>query len=110
MPKRPDQDKFDELRASTEEELDALELNAQDDDEAMDGDEIRDLDDGTGLIGDDVAQERIEELAEVGPDAGDRGAVSVAPGRDDTSWLLRKHRSRSDDVLEANLDEPRDDE
>jgi hypothetical protein len=36
--------------------------------------------------------------------------VSVEPGRDNTSRILRQHRLRVDphDVVEDNLDEPRD--
>jgi hypothetical protein len=101
----PNRDEFD---ASNAEELDALEVNL-----AQDGDDFRASDDGTGLIDDELAEERIEGLTEVGPDLENKGVVNAVPGRDDTSTTLRRHYAnsgiaRDQDVEEDNLDEPRD--
>lgn len=100
-------EKLSELAASTEEEVDALRVNlAQDDDPFGSRD-------GSGRIVDDVAEERLARFTEAGPLQGDIGAVSVEPGRDDTSGVLRQHHpnssiARSDAVVEGNLDEPMD--
>jgi len=110
MPGKSIKSEFQKLDASTDEELDALEIDLTQDD----GDDLR-TDDGTGIVSDDLAQERIEELTEVGPDAGDRGVVNAAPGHDDTSKTLRRHNrsyeaERAEETAEASLDEPRDEE
>lgn len=99
--------KFDELDASTEEELDALEVNL------LQEDERPNARDGSGLIVDDAAEERIARFTESDPMQSKLGAISVEPGRDDTSGILRKHYSdasiaNSDAVVESNLDEPMD--
>jgi len=100
---------FDKLDAETEEEIDALRVNLTQDD-----DEIRNPHYGTGLVADEVAEEQLAGFTETGRDLEDRGALSVVPGRDDTSAKLRsshpKTVARADDVLEGNLDEPRDEE
>lgn len=100
-------EKFDALDASTEEEIDALEENLLQDDE------LESSRDGSGRIVDDLAEERIAKLTETGPFEGNQGAVSVSPGGDDTSSVLRKHQTkpevaRADAVLEGNIDEPQD--
>ncbi len=107
---------FDALDASTEEELDALELDL-----VEDGDPFG-ARDGSGRVDDDVAEEQIAAFTEVGPMADDRGGESVAPGRDDTSGVLRRHRRQleadddsdvdgdSDAILEGNIDPPLDEE
>ena len=107
---------FDALDAGTEEELDALEVDL-----VQDGDPF-DARDGSGRVDDDVAEEQIAAFTEVGPMADDRGAESVAPGRDDTSAVLRRHRPHSeadgysdadddsDAILEGNIDPPLDEE
>ena len=101
---------FDALDASTEEELDALELDL-----VQDGD-LFEASDGTGRVDDDVAEEQIAGFTEVGPMAEDRGGESVAPGRDDTSGVLRRHHRHleadddSDAILEGNIDPPLDTE
>lgn len=51
----------------------------------------------------------------MGPMQPDQGVVTVEPGRDDTSQVLRRHHpntgiARAQDVIEGNLDEPRDEE
>jgi N utilization substance protein A len=98
---------FDELSASTEEELDALKVNL-----LQDGGS-RSTFDGTGILVDDIAEERIAKLTEVGPMQPDLGAKSVTPGRDDTSAILRRHYANSENADEedqavGSLDEPRD--
>jgi hypothetical protein len=101
---------FDALDASTEEELDALEVDL-----VQDGDPFG-ARDGSGRVDDDVAEEQIAAFTEVGPLANDRGAESVAPGRDDTSAVLLRHHERSevdddsDAILDGNLDPPLDEE
>lgn len=98
-------EKFD---ASIDEELDALEVNL-----TQDADDFHDPDNGTGLIDDELAEERVEDLTEVGPDVEDKGVISAAPGRDDTSSTLRRHYAntgsvRAEDLADDSLDEPRD--
>ncbi len=76
MPRKSNANEVDKFDASNAEEIDALEVNL-----VQDGDDVRDPEDGTGLIGDDVARDQIEGMTEVGPDLGDKGVDSVAPGR-----------------------------
>jgi N utilization substance protein A len=94
--------------ASIDEEIDALEVDLE-----QDGDEFRDPDEGTGLIDDELAQERVEEMTEVGPDLDDKGVVTAVPGRENTSEKLRRHyrntgAAKADEVTEDTVDEPRD--
>jgi hypothetical protein len=89
------------------EEIDALEVNLFQDDE------LSNARDGSGIIVDDVAEERIGKLTETGPWEDAQGTASVSPGRDDTSSTLRRHHSntevsRTEDIVEGNMDEPRD--
>ena len=98
---------FAKLDASTEEEVDALRVNL------MQDAEFRDSRDGTGPIVDDIAQERMAGMTEVGEDVGNRGVVSLTPGREDTSDVIRQHHpnselARSQNVVEGNMDETRD--
>src|SRR5258708_31550732 len=107
MPQKTTKNEFQQIDASTAEEIDALELNLQQGDDG-----IRDDEDGTGLIEDDVARDQIEGMTEVGADLVDKGVDNVAPGRDDANATLRRHRpttrfGHAEDQLEANLDEPR---
>jgi hypothetical protein len=101
---------FDALDASTEEELDALQVDLVQEGDAFDAR------DGSGRVDDDVAEDQIAAFTEVGPMADDRGAVSVAPGRNDTSAVLRRHRPHSeagndwDEIVESNIDPPLDEE
>jgi len=74
-------------RASSEEEEAALRL-----DNGEGREEIPDNRDGSGLIVDDIAAQRIEKLTESGDDVGDFGVEILEPGRDDTSATLTKHR------------------
>lgn len=101
---------IDALDASTEEELDALKVDLDQDGEPFDAR------DGSGRVDDDVAEEQIAAFTEVGPMADGRGGESVAPGRDDTSAVLRRHRPHSkagddtDAIVEGNIDPPLDEE
>ena len=99
--------KLDELSASTEEELHALEVNL-----LQEGDRP-DSRDASGLIVDDAAEERIARFTESDPMQSNPGAISIEPGRDDSSAILRNHYAEtsivnSDAVVESNLDEPMD--
>jgi len=100
-------EKFDELDASTDEEVDALEVNLLQDDE------LADARDGSGRIIDDLAEERIGKLTETGPFEDSQGTLSVSPGSDDTSSTLRRHQpktgaARTDPIVEGNIDAPQD--
>jgi N utilization substance protein A len=108
MPQELNKDEMQQFDASTAEELDALEVNL-----LQDGDDGRDDEDGTGSIEDDIARDQIEAMKEVGSDLIDKGVDSVAPGSDDSSDTLRRHRSKTrmgwdEDQVEATPDEPRD--
>jgi hypothetical protein len=99
----------DKLDAETEEELDALRVNL-----VQDGGESHTTD-TSGRIVDETAEEEIARFTEVGPMQPDQGVVSVEPGRDDTSRVLRRHHpnttiARAQDVVEGNLDEPMDEQ
>jgi N utilization substance protein A len=93
--------------AQAEEEIDALELGLTQEDEPADAH------DGSGRIVDEVAEERLAEVTEVGPLLADEGAESLTAGRDDTSMVLAEHHpdteiARAEAVVEGNLDEARD--
>ena len=95
------------MAASTEEEVDALRVNLTQDDYPSSAR------DSSGRVVDDSAQERLARFTEADPMQGDIGVVSVEPGRDDTSRILRRHHpnttiARSDAVVEGNFDEPMD--
>jgi len=97
------------LDATTAEEIEALKVDLLQDNARPDSR------DGSGRIVDRVAEEQLAGFTEVGPDLGDRGAASVAPGRDNTSSVLQRHYSNtplthSKNDCEGNLDEPRDEE
>jgi transcription termination/antitermination protein NusA len=80
---------LDEERAKADaelgEELDALRVDESD------GGEERPPEDGSGLVVDEVARERIEELTESGEDAGEVGVLPQDVGQDDLSRRLRRH-------------------
>ena len=100
-------EQLSELAATTEEEVDALKVNLQQNDEPPSSR------DGSGRIVDDTAEERIARFTEANPMQDDLGVVSVEPGRDDTSRILRRHHpkaanGRSEAIVEGNLDEPMD--
>lgn len=99
----------DKLDAETEEEIDALRVGlVQDEGESH-------TTDTSGRIVDDAAEQELARFTEVGPMQKDQGVADVEPGRDDTSRVLRRHHpnstvARAQDVVEGNLDEPRDEE
>jgi len=100
-------EKLNELAVTTEEEVDALKVNLLQDDEPPS------TEDGTGRVVDDVAEERLARFTEADPMQSDLGAISVAPGLDNTSAVLRRHHpnteiARFDALVEGNLDEPMD--
>lgn len=100
---------MDKLDASTAEEIDALRVNLKQD-RPNPGSR-----DSSGLVVDELAEEEISKFTEVGPYSSDRGAESLVPGRDNTSATLRRHHPntsmpRAEDVVEGNLDEPRNEE
>ena len=97
------------LDATIEEEVDALRVDL-----VQDGG-VSHTTDSSGRVVDDVAEEELARFTEVGPMQTNQGVVSVEPGRDDTSRVLRRHHpntsvARAQDVVEGNLDEPRDEE
>jgi N utilization substance protein A len=94
--------------AATEEELDALQVNLVQDDDSR-----RNTQYGTGVIVDDVAQERIAGATEVGKELEDRGVNAVVPGREDTSARLRRRHpdtgmAPTGSVVEGNVEETPD--
>lgn len=100
---------MEKLDAATDEEVDALRVNLTQD-RPNPGSR-----DSSGLVVDELAEEKMAKFTEVGPYSGDRGAESVTPGRDNTSATLRKHHpntsvARAEDVVEGNLDEPSNEE
>jgi N utilization substance protein A len=95
--------------ASTDEEIDALRQDlTQSGEESV-------SEDGSGLIVDDVAEERLAELTEVGPDLDEEGAESLDPGQQDTSETLAEHQpnpelDRDEAVVEGNIEEVKEEE
>jgi transcription termination/antitermination protein NusA len=90
--------------AQSSEEIDALTLDQEGEQDTPDSR------DGSGLISDDIARLRMEELTESGPDVGAIGAISETPGREDTSETLASHKpnyeiARSETVVEGNVEE-----
>jgi transcription termination/antitermination protein NusA len=95
--------------ASSEEEVDALKQNL-----TQDGEEPESAG-GSGRVVDEIAEERIAEVTEVGPALDTEGAESLVPGRDDTSAVLVKHETnpevaRDEAVVEGNVEEVREEE
>jgi N utilization substance protein A len=93
--------------ASLDEEIDALQQDlTQSGEESV-------SEDGSGLINDEVAEERLAEVTEVGPDLEEEGAESLDPGREDVSEMLAEHEPNpkldlDETVLEGNLEEVKD--
>ncbi|HUB19822.1 MAG TPA: transcription termination factor NusA [Acidobacteriaceae bacterium] len=92
--------------ASLDEEIDALQQDL-----TQSGEEPV-IEDGTGRIVDEVAEEQLAEVTEVGPDLDEEGAESVAPGQEDTSEELAAHETKpataGDAVVEGNIEEVKD--
>ena len=93
--------------AQTAEEIDALRLNQEGD--------AGENPDGTGLVSDEVAEERLAEITEVGPALDAEGAEALVPGREDTSETLARHETnpegaRDEAVVEGNVEEVREEE
>jgi transcription termination/antitermination protein NusA len=91
--------------AQSAEEIDALTADLEGEDEV-----VPDNRDGSGLIHDDLAGLRMEELTESGEDVGEFGVTTEVPGRDDTSETLAAHVpnyevARSETVGEGNIEE-----
>ena len=95
--------------ASIDEEIDALKQDL-----TQSGEE-RASEDGSGRIMDDVAEERLAEITEVGPDLDEEGAESFDPGEEDTSETLAAHepnpeQARDEAVVEGNVEEVKEEE
>jgi N utilization substance protein A len=90
--------------AQAEEEIEALEQDLTQAGEERPGE------DGSGIIRDELAEERLAEVTETGEALEDEGAESLDPGREDTSEVLAEHHPHADNdaVLEGNTDEPKD--
>jgi transcription termination/antitermination protein NusA len=83
-------------RAQSDEELDALKLNLEETGDGAAADE-----DGSGLVRDGIAAERMEELTESGENSGDVGVFEVSPGQQDTSHKLAENESRLEEESQA---------
>lgn len=95
--------------AQAEEEVDALKQDLTQAGEEPAGE------DGSGMISDEVAEERLAEVTEVGPALADEGADSLVPGREETSAELAEHRPNpevalSGAVVEGNVEEPKEEQ
>ncbi|HTV82580.1 MAG TPA: transcription termination factor NusA [Acidobacteriaceae bacterium] len=71
--------------------------------------------DGSERVADEMAEERIAEITEVGPALETEGAESLVPGREDTSAVLAEHETnpevaRDEAVVEGNVEEVREEE
>ncbi len=97
--------------ASLDEEIDALEQDLTQEGEQSVSEE------GSGRIVDELADERLAELTEVGPDLDGEGAESLVPGREDVSDriaeekphdLMRSKLAEEGAVLEGNTEEIKD--
>jgi N utilization substance protein A len=91
--------------AQSAEEIDALTLDLEGEREV-----VPDNRDGSGIIHDDLAGLRMEELTESGRDVGEFGVTTEVPGRDDTSETLARHSpnydlARSETVDDGNVEE-----
>jgi N utilization substance protein A len=97
--------------ASLDEEIDALEQDlTQEGEQSVSSD-------GSGEIVDELAEERLAEVTEVGPDLDTEGGESLVPGRDDVSERIVKDQPHTlghndliaeDAVLEGNIEEIKD--
>ena len=97
--------------ASLDEEIDALEQDLTQDGEQSVSEA------GSGRIVDELAEERLAEVTEVGPDLDTESGESLEPGREDVSeriaedqphTLLHSDLIAEDAVLEGNTEEVKD--
>ncbi len=97
--------------ASLDEEIDALtqDLTQEGEDSVSS--------DGSGHIVDELAEERLAEITEVGPDLDTEGGESLVPGREDVSERIAEEKPHDlthgelideDSVLEGNVEEIKD--
>jgi transcription termination/antitermination protein NusA len=97
--------------ASLDEEIDALEQDlTQEGERSVSSD-------GSGEIVDELAEERLAEVTEVGPDLDTEGGESLVPGRDDVSERIVEDQPHTlghndliaeDAVVEGNTEEIKD--
>jgi N utilization substance protein A len=97
--------------ASLDEEIDALTQDL-----TQEGEDSVSLD-GSGHIVDELAEERLAEITEVGPDLDTEGGESLEPGREDVSERIAEEKPHDlthgelideDSVLEGNVEEIKD--
>jgi transcription termination/antitermination protein NusA len=97
--------------ASLDEEIDALEQDlTQEGEQSVSSD-------GSGEIVDELAEERLAEVSEVGPELETEGGESLEPGREDVSERIAEEKPHTlahgelaaeDAVLEGNVEEIKD--
>jgi N utilization substance protein A len=97
--------------ASLDEEIDALEQDlTQEGEQSVSSD-------GSGEIVDELAEERLAEITEVGPELETEGGESLEPGREDVSERIAEEKphglahgklAEEDAVLEGNVEEIKD--
>ncbi|HTX42192.1 MAG TPA: transcription termination factor NusA [Acidobacteriaceae bacterium] len=95
--------------ASAEEQVDALRQDL-----TQSGEEPV-SEDGSGRISDEVAEERLAEITEVGPALDSEGAEAVVPGREDTSERLAELETNpeagdDEDAVEGDVEEANEEE
>jgi len=95
--------------ASAEEQVDALRQDL-----TQSGEEPV-SEDGSGRISDEVAEERLAEITEVGPALDSEGAEAVVPGREDTSERLAEletnpEAGEDEDAVEGDVEEANEEE
>src|SRR5271163_848868 len=97
--------------ASLDEEIDALTQDL-----TQEGEESASRE-GSGQIVDELAEERLAEVTEVGPDLDTEGGKSLVPGRDDVSETIAEEQPHDlihgeflaeDAILEGNTEEIKD--
>jgi N utilization substance protein A len=97
--------------ASLDEEIDALTQDL-----TQEGEDIVSSD-GSGRIVDELAEERLAEITEVGPDIETEGGESLEPGREDVSERIAEEKphtlahgelAEEEAVLEGNVEEIKD--
>ena len=61
--------------------------------------------DSSGVVVDEIARERIEELTESGKDAGEVGVLPQDAGQDNTSARLERHNPRPSPLAGGEAEE-----